>query len=277
MTGMSFDRLAAESEVGKTQQPKKRSCSETLLSHVADVRIKWSFQSGRAESDTKPWLLSNLPSNAGWSNWLIVTAPLLVYRTAGMTIAAEQAQELLSVEDYLEGERLSEIRHEYVGGYVYAMAGASDDHNRIVGNIHGELRERLRGKRCEPFMADMKLKIPGGQAFYYPDVLVACDPADNAKYFRERPTVVFEVFSPETARSDQREKWYAYALVQSLKVYVLVSQEKRELTLLRRGRPGPWIAEVLKGRNALLQLPEIQVQIPLARIYERTTASRSKN
>ena len=117
-----------------------------------------------------------------------------------------QSEQLVSVEDYLEGERLSEIRHEYVGGYAYAMAGANDDHNRIVGNIYSSLHQRLRGKRCEPFMADMKLKIPGGQAFYYPDVLVACDPSDNAKYFRERPTVVFEVMSPETARSDQREK-----------------------------------------------------------------------
>jgi len=154
--------------------------------------------------------------------------------------------------------------------------GVSDDHNRITGNIYGELHGRLRGKRCEPFMADMKLKIPGGQAFYYPDVLVACDPADNAKYFRQRPSVVFEVLSPETARSDQREKWYAYALVPSLKVYVLVSQEKRELTVLRRGRPGPWIAEVLKGPDSILKLPEIRVEIPLARIYERTIVSRTK-
>src|SRR5438876_7868674 len=110
-----------------------------------------------------------------------------------MTSAVAQSQQFLSVEDYLEGERFSEIRHEYVGGYVYAMAGASDDHNRIAGNIFGELRERLRGKRCEPFMADMKLKIAENEVFYYPDVLVACDPSDNATHFRERPTVIFEV------------------------------------------------------------------------------------
>src|SRR5438477_10625749 len=106
-----------------------------------------------------------------------------------MTSAVAQSQQFLSVEDYLEGERFSEIRHEYVGGVAYAMAGASDDHNRIAGNIFGELRERLRGKRCEPFITDMKLKIPGGHVFYYPDALVACDPADNAKYFREQPTI----------------------------------------------------------------------------------------
>ena len=193
-----------------------------------------------------------------------------------MTSVLAQSEQLVSLEDYLEGERLSEIRHEYVGGYAYAMAGASDDHNRIVGNIYSSLHQRLRGKRCEPFMADMKLKIPGGQAFYYPDVLVACDPSDNAKYFRERPTVVFEVMSPETARSDQREKWYAYALVPSLKVYVLVAQEKRELTVLRRGRSEIWIPEVIKGRDSILKLTEIQVEIPLARIYERTRNPQAK-
>ena len=188
--------------------------------------------------------------------------------------AVAHVERLISVEEYLEGERFSDIRHEYIGGHVYAMAGASDDHNRITGNIFGELRERLRGKRCEPFMTDMKLKIPGSPAFYYPDVQVVCDPADNAKYFRERPTVVFEVLSSETSRTDQREKWYAYALIPSLKVYVLVSSERRELTVLRRGRPGPWKATAIKGTTSNLKLPEIKVEIPLARIYERTTIKR---
>ena len=191
-----------------------------------------------------------------------------------MTSAVAHSRQLISVEEYLEGERLSDVRHEYVGGYVYAMAGASDDHNRIAGNIHGELRERLRGRRCEAFVADMKLKIPGNQAFYYPDVLVACDPADNARYFRERPAVVFEVLSPDTERADQREKWYAYALIPSLKVYVIVSQEKRQVTVLRRSRPGPWVADVIKGKGSILKLPEIKAEIALARIYERTRIGR---
>src|SRR5947209_20560256 len=115
-----------------------------------------------------------------------------------MASAVAHPQHVISVEEYLEGEKFSEVRHEYIGGHVYAMAGASDDHNRIAVNIVGELRERLRGKKCEPFGTDMKLKIPGSQAFYYPDAQVVCDPTDDAKYFRERPAVVFEVASPET-------------------------------------------------------------------------------
>jgi len=190
------------------------------------------------------------------------------------TSAVAQVPPVVSVEEYLEGERRSEIRHEYVGGRVYAMAGSSDDHNRIVLNICGELRERLRGKRCEPFMADMKLKMPGSEAFYYPDVLVACDPTDNASYFRERPTVVFEVLSPDTERTDQREKRFAYRLVASLKVYVIVAQDRRELTVLRRGRAGPWKEQVVSGRNGVLRLPELKLEIPLSHIYERTRAWR---
>jgi len=193
-----------------------------------------------------------------------------------MANALSHSQTQISAKEYIEGEKLSEIRHEYVGGYVYAMAGASDEHNRIGVNLLGELRERLRGKRCEPFGADMKLKLPGSTAFYYPDAMVTCDPADNAKFFRERPTVVFEVLSPETERTDQREKMFAYALIDSLRVYVIISQEKPELTVLRRAKPGPWLAKTISGIGSVLELPEIKIQVPLLRIYERTKSAKSR-
>src|SRR5437667_587287 len=118
-----------------------------------------------------------------------------------MAGAIAQPQHLISVEEYLEGEKFSEARHEYVEGHVYAMAGGSDDHNRIAMNIWRELGQALRGKRCEAFGADMKLKVPGSEVFYYPDAMVVCDLNDNAKYFREWPTVVFEVLSEETERT----------------------------------------------------------------------------
>jgi Uma2 family endonuclease len=195
---------------------------------------------------------------------------------AEMSSALAHRQQLMSVEEYLEEEKLSDVRHEYVDGYVYAMAGASDDHNRIAVNILSALHEQLRGKRCEPFMADMKFKIPGSEVVYYPDVLVACEPSDNAKYFRERPTVVFEVTSPDTERTDQHEKRFAYALAPSLKVYVIVSQQRQDITVLRRGRSNSWRADVLDDQKSILKLPEIKADIPLARIYERTTLLRSR-
>lgn len=89
----------------------------------------------------------------------------------------------ISPEQYFEGEQLSDVRHEYVDGAVYAMAGASDDHNRIAGNLLARLTIHLRGSRCEAFINDMKLKAsPGSNVFYYPDVMAVCDPKDGARY-----------------------------------------------------------------------------------------------
>lgn len=182
-----------------------------------------------------------------------------------------QTAEWISPEEYLTGERASEVRHEYLDGRVYAMAGSSDDHNRIAGNIFSELRERLRGKPCEPFINDMKVKIPPefADAFYYPDVIVACDPMDKAKYYRERPAIIFEVLSPDTERTDRREKALAYRHIPTLEIYVLVAQDAMAVTVMRRAEPG-WSTEVMQGRNAVLKLPNIGVEIPLERIYERT-------
>jgi len=180
----------------------------------------------------------------------------------------------ITPEEYLEGERVSDIRHEYVNGRVYAMAGASDDHNRIAGNLFSEFHTALRDKRCEAFINDMKVKLPPNvtDVYYYPDVLVACDPADNAKYYRERPKVVIEVLSPDTRRTDEREKPYAYQQVRTLEVYALVEQEVARITVLHRAETG-WRKEVLEGLAATLKLECLGVEIPFERIYERTAVA----
>ena len=190
--------------------------------------------------------------------------------------AAPKAADWISPREYLEGERSAEVRHEYVDGRVYVMAGASDDHNRITRNILTALDNALRGNPCEPFAMDMKVMIPPAfaEVFYYPDVLVACDPADNAKYYRERPMVIFEVLSTETERTDRREKAIAYRQIPTLEAYILVEQDRMAVTALRRTEPG-WRSEVLEGREAVLRLPGLGVEIPLERIYERTAAVRS--
>jgi len=100
--------------------------------------------------------------------------------------------------------------------------------------------------------------------------------SDSATYFRERPTVVFEVLSPDTERIDLREKRFAYSLIPSLKVYVIVAQDRIEVTILRRGKTRQWVGEALSERDAVLKLPEVKVEIPLARIYERTAVARTK-
>ena len=104
-------------------------------------------------------------------------------------------QDWISPEDYLESELTSEIRHEYLAGQVYAMSGASGEHNRIVTDIFLALGNHLRGKRCEAFINDMKARIvlKGEDWFYYPDILVNCDPTGQKKYYCETPSVIVEV------------------------------------------------------------------------------------
>jgi Uma2 family endonuclease len=224
--------------------------------------------------------LSNTDREA-LGQWLYISADAGVenagYHVAEPAVAypADPEHPYVSVEEYLEGERDSQLRHEYVEGHVYAMAGASDDHNRIAGNIFSFLHAALRGKPCEPFMNDMKARIPPqlASAFYYPDVLVTCDPTDTEKYYRERPAVIVEVLSPETRRTDEREKAIAYRLFPSVEVYLLIEQDRLRITALHRA-DNDWRREVIEGRTATLKLECLGVEIPMERIFERTRAGR---
>jgi Uma2 family endonuclease len=103
----------------------------------------------------------------------------------------------ISVEDYLEGEQFSQVRHEYVSGEVYAMAGASDRHHRISMNLAKKLDDHLENSKCEAFMIDLKLKADEA-TFYYPDVFVACDESPASRFYREEPVLIIEVLSPAT-------------------------------------------------------------------------------
>ncbi|MDN5849558.1 MAG: Uma2 family endonuclease [Nitrococcus sp.] len=151
-----------------------------------------------------------------------------------MTIRTSSSR--FRINDYLEGELLSEVRHEYIGGELYAMVGASDRHNLITGNIFAALHPLVRGTPCQLFMADMKvhLTVAGEDAFYYPDVMLACDPHDRARYYREHPCLIVEVLSDATERIDRREKLLAYSRIDSLQEYLLLSQIEPLAELHRR-------------------------------------------
>jgi Uma2 family endonuclease len=179
---------------------------------------------------------------------------------------------LTSLEDYLTGELVADVRHEYVGGRIFAMAGASDDHNRIVGNTFLALGNHLQGHGCEVFSNDMKARTHS-QVFYYPDVMVCCDPSDNARYFRERPRFIFEVLSDETRRTDEREKALAYFHTPSVETYVVVEQDRMAVTVLRRGSGSWWQAELLTDAGSCVRLESLGFEITLERIYQRTSAA----
>ncbi len=186
-------------------------------------------------------------------------------------MTAEHAEYYTSVEGYLAGERVSQQKHEYLAGVIYAMASTSIGHDRIANNIVRELGNQLRGRRCEVFSSDVKVRIRsnGGEFYYYPDATVDCGGAGDSSLFAEEPRVIFEVMSPDTERIDRGEKLANYQALPSLEVYALVDQFHIAVSAYRRSGSG-WKMEFLTDKDHLLEMPGIGCTLPLAAMYERT-------
>ncbi len=186
-------------------------------------------------------------------------------------MTAAKKLNLVSVEDYLAGELDSPIKHEYLGGVVYAMAGARNAHTLIASNTFLAVGMRLRGRghRCRAYNSDTKIRIrlPGHVRFYYPDVPVICRPNPPNDSFQDEPAVLFEVLSRRTRRIDEGEKKDAYVTIASLGAYVLVEQETPAVVVFRRTEHG-FVREVYQGLDAVVPLPEIEIDLPLAEVYD---------
>ncbi len=154
----------------------------------------------------------------------------------------------LGIEDYLQGEKLADTRHEYIAGDVYAMAGAGERHNRISLNIAIALRIPARGSDCGVFISDMKLKMQSNNAvqntsntcFYYPDVMLGCDNNDDHPMYKTSPCFIAEVLSPSTEATDRREKLLSYKNISSLKYYLLVSSMHEAAEYYQKNAQGEW-------------------------------------
>lgn len=171
--------------------------------------------------------------------------------------------EFVSIEDYLDGEKDSPIRHEYVDGHVFAMAGASDRHNRIAINFTSRLNDRLGDGPCAVFMSDMKVMLDAN-TYYYPDVVVACDPPGGDRYTRRQPILVIEIISHTTERTDRFEKLPAYKGISGLKECVLIAQDQMFVEI-HRSIDGQWRTEILTKPEDELRLDS--VGLTLAEIY----------
>lgn len=175
------------------------------------------------------------------------------------------------VEEYLQFEESSEIRHEYLGGQIFAMSGGSKELNLIGGNIYSRLRSHSRGSSCSVFMADMKVKIElankANDIFYYPDVVVTCDSQDQDRFFFNYPCLIIEVLSPSTETTDKREKLVNYKTLESLQEYVLVSQDEIKVEVYRKDAQGNWSVQTL-GTGNDLELNSVGLTLTMANIYE---------
>lgn len=175
----------------------------------------------------------------------------------------------ISVDDYLRGETTARRKHEYVHGVAYAMVGGTNAHNRIATNVTVALGSQLRGKPCQVFNSDTKIRVrtSHGTRFYYPDLSVTCRLNPPGDTYQDAPIVIVEVLSESTRRIDALEKRDAYLSVDSVRVYLRLEQSTPEATVDRR-RDGGFQPESYFGPETVIPLPEISCQLAVAELYE---------
>jgi Uma2 family endonuclease len=185
-------------------------------------------------------------------------------------MTAARKIELVSVDDYLEGELRSPIKHEYLGGAVYAMAGARNLHNVIATNWLVAVGRQLLGRPYRPFNSDTKvrLRLPTQTRFYYPDGMIVCHANPPDDFFQDNPVVVAEVLSEATRRIDEGEKKDAYLAIPSLTAYLLIETDRPRVVVHRRTET-VFMPEVYEGLDATIALDDLGCSISLAELYER--------
>jgi len=196
------------------------------------------------------------------------------------TAMSAQTIPYLSPPQYLEIERKALDKSEYFSGQMFAMAGASREHNLIVGNIVGEMRERLKGKSCETYPSDLRVLVSATGLYTYPNATVACgEPefADSHMDILLNPLVIVEVLSASTENYDRGAKFAQYQRIESLREYVLVSQDKpRVERYTRQADGGQWLYEKSDGLKASVTLNALSFFLPLSEIYARVSFPREE-
>jgi Uma2 family endonuclease len=186
--------------------------------------------------------------------------------------ALRQPQSLLTVEEYLERERVAPFRREFVNGTVVAMADGTANHQRIAGNIYAVLRAQLRSRPCEAFTSDLKVRLDKANAFRYPDVSGLCGPIlyhDKTRDAYCNPAMIVEVLSATTEAYDRGEKFMLYRLLDSLFEYLLVRQDRMETEVWTRGGDNRWTSVIYNEPSDIITLKTLSCTLTLADIYEK--------
>jgi Uma2 family endonuclease len=178
----------------------------------------------------------------------------------------------LTPDEYLQLEAQSATKHEYVDGQVYAMAGASDAHVTIAGNLFALLRSHVRGTGCRAYISDMKARIEARNRFYYPDVMVTCDPRDQeTSDYKRFPQLVVEVLSDSTEAFDRGDKFADYQALESLQEYVLINTRHQRVECFRRNEAGLWVLQYYTLETGKFYLASVGLSATLADLYEDVT------
>ena len=175
-------------------------------------------------------------------------------------------------QEYLRIERASQQRNEYFDGEIFAMGGASERHNLIVGNVFASLHAQMRGRPCKVYSSDMRVKISETGLYTYPDVVALCGEVkfdDEQQDTLLNPQVIIEVLSKSTEGYDRGEKFAHYRRIESLSEYVLISQDKTRIEHYVRQPDNLWLMSELSQPHMKLDLPSIQCTLPIADVYDK--------
>jgi Uma2 family endonuclease len=175
----------------------------------------------------------------------------------------------LTAEEYLKGESAADVKHEFLSGEIWAMVGASDAHVTIALNLAAALKEKLKGSPCRTYISDMKVRVEQADAFFYPDVFVACDERDKKNdLYKEHPLFIAEVLSPSTEAFDRGRKFGIYRRLESLVDYWLIDAEKRYIDSFVRLDNGDWVLRSYSERDASAVIQSLDIKLPVAVIYD---------
>ena len=177
-------------------------------------------------------------------------------------------------EEYLELERKSASKHEYLKGEVFAMTGASLRHNLITVNIATELKQKLKQTDCKVLVGDMRVSAPGATLYTYPDVVVVCgEPLLEDEKFDTllNPCLIVEVLSKSTAAYDQEIKFGYYRTIESLTEYLLVAQDKCHVTQYVKQPDGRWLLADIRDLEGRVELASVPCTFALSEVYDRVS------
>lgn len=178
-------------------------------------------------------------------------------------------------EEYAMLEEKADYKSQYVAGEIYAMAGVQPWHLQVVSNLAGMFYMRFRGRPCQAYFNEARVRVRAGELWTYPDVVAFCGEPKFDKsakpYSLLNPQVIFEVLSPSTEDFDHGDKFERYKKIDSLTDYVLVASEKMRVEHYVRQEGGGWLYREYHEGLDLLKLVSVEADLPLAEIYERVT------
>ena len=187
--------------------------------------------------------------------------------------AVAYGKEKFTIEEYLRMEKAATEKHEYYQGEIFAMSGAKPRHNVIAKNLIRDIANALRGKPCQPYGSDLRISIPENTLFTYPDISIICGDIVSSEFDEDTavmPTIIIEILSLSTKEYDRGGKFKLYRDIAPLKEYILIDSESVNIEAFRINNSNHWELEEYKSGSETLELPSVQVSIPVADIYEGT-------